>query len=112
MDLVVFVAVIGAAVMHAGWNALVKGGADKRTSMAAVMLGHVPFALVSLLFVPLPDPAALPYLITGIALHAGYQLFLMKSYQKGDLTQVYPHRPWVGAADRGADLGWAVRSAS
>ena len=83
-------AVIGAALLHASWNALVKGGADKRVSMGAVVLGHVPLALIALPFVPLPATESLPYLAAGIALHVGYQLFLMNSYRTGDLTQVYP----------------------
>ena len=90
MDITVFVAVLGAAVLHATWNAVVKGGTDKRLNMAAVMLGHIPFAMVSLLFVPLPAVESLPYLAAGIGLHFGYQIFLMRSYEKGDLTQVYP----------------------
>ena len=39
---------------------------------------------------PLPQAESLPYLIAGIALHFGYQVFLMQSYRIGDLTQVYP----------------------
>jgi len=90
MTLTVFVAVIGAAILHASWNALIKGGADKRVSMGAVMLGHIPLALAALPFVPLPAVESLPYLAAGILLHFGYQLFLLQSYRLGDLTQVYP----------------------
>ena len=59
-------------------------------AMAAVVLGHLPFALGALPFVPLPAAEALPYLLGGIALHVGYQFFLLGSYSSGDLTQVYP----------------------
>lgn len=90
MSGIVFLAVIGAAVLHAAWNALVKGGADKTLSMGAVVIGHMPIALVALPFVPLPAAESLPYLFAGMLLHFGYQLFLLKSYQMGDLTQVYP----------------------
>ena len=90
MTLTVFVAVIGAALLHASWNALIKGGADKRVSMGAVMLGHIPLALAALPFVPLPAVESLPYLLAGILLHFGYQMFLLQSYRLGDLTQVYP----------------------
>lgn len=90
MGATVFIAVIGAAALHAIWNALVKGSADKRLSMGSVVLGHIPFAMVALIFVPMPAQASLPYLFGGIALHVGYQLFLLKSYEAGDLTQVYP----------------------
>ncbi len=90
MSTVVFVAVLGAAILHAGWNALVKGGANKRVAMGAVVIGHAPFALLALFFVPLPAHASLPYMVGGIWLHVGYQIFLIHAYEKGDLTQVYP----------------------
>ena len=86
----VFIAVIGAGVLHAAWNALVKGSTDKALSMGAVVIGHVPIAAIILPVVPMPEVASLPYLFSGIALHLGYQIFLLKSYQTGDLTQVYP----------------------
>lgn len=90
MSTPVFLAVILAALLHATWNAVVKGGADKHVSMTAVVIGHLPFALAVLPFVPAPTLASLPYLGAGIALHFGYQLFLLHSYKAGDLTQVYP----------------------
>lgn len=90
MTATVFIAVIGAALLHAVWNAVVKGGADKWVSMAAIVLGHVPFALAALMFAPAPDPASFPWMAAGVALHIGYQFFLLWAYQQGDLTQVYP----------------------
>ncbi len=90
MDSTVFVAVLLAALLHATWNALVKGGADKHASMTAVVLGHVPAALLVLPFVPLPSMGSLPWLAAGVALHLGYQLMLIAGYRAGDLTQVYP----------------------
>ena len=90
MSTTVFIAVIGAAVLHASWNALVKGGSDKLMALAAVMLGHVPFALVAIAVSGPIATESLPYLFVGIFLHLGYQLFLLYSYGAGDLTQVYP----------------------
>lgn len=90
MTALVFFAVLLAALLHAAWNALVKGGADKHAAMAGIVIGHLPIALVILPFVPLPDAASLPWLFAGIALHLGYQLFLIAGYRIGDLTQVYP----------------------
>ena len=86
----VFLAIILAAILHASWNAIVKSGGDKRVAMGAVVLGHVPFGVTVLFIVPTPDPASFPYLISGVALHFGYQLFLLNAYRIGDLTQVYP----------------------
>ncbi|MCK0096451.1 DMT family transporter [Yoonia sp. F2084L] len=90
MTTTVFLAVIGAALLHAAWNALVKGGADKLVSLTAVMFGHTPFAIVAVLIAPPIGAEALPFLAAGILLHLGYQLFLLYSYGAGDLTQVYP----------------------
>lgn len=86
----VFFTVLAAAVLHASWNALVKSGGDKALSMGAVVLGHVPFAIVAVFFVPFPAPESWPYMALSVLLHFGYQVFLLKSYRIGDLTQVYP----------------------
>lgn len=90
MTTTVFFAVLTAAFLHAAWNAMVKGGVDKRVTMAAVMLGHVPPAALALLFVPTPSIESLPWMIAGIIAHLGYQVFLLGAYTKGDLSQVYP----------------------
>ncbi|MGB5863697.1 MAG: DMT family transporter [Sulfitobacter sp.] len=86
----VFFAVLAAAFLHAVWNAMVKGGADKRVTMAAVMLGHVPPAMLALLLVPPPAWESWPWLLAGMLAHLGYQIFLLGAYAKGDLSQVYP----------------------
>lgn len=90
MDTTIFIAVISAALLHALWNAVVKGSKDKHLSMSAVVLGHAPFAALALLFVPAPAMESWPWLAGGIVLHFGYQLFLLNAYKIGDLTQVYP----------------------
>lgn len=90
MSTTVFLAVLLAAVLHAVWNALLKHGADKYVGMAGVVVGHTPFALAVLPFVPFPEPAAYPYMTGSVLLHFGYQMFLLWSYRVGDLTQVYP----------------------
>jgi drug/metabolite transporter (DMT)-like permease len=90
MDLVVYLAVMLAALLHAVWNGLLKNGEDKHLGMTAVVVGHIPIAACVLPFVPTPDPASWPYLAGGVVLHVAYQLFLLMSYRIGDLTQVYP----------------------
>ena len=90
MSLTVFLAVIGAAFLHAMWNALLKGGSDKTLGMVAVSVGHIPVAVLALFFVPMPQPESYPYILAGTLLHLGYQVFLLNSYRIGDLTQVYP----------------------
>ncbi len=90
MSLTVFLAVLCAALLHASWNALVKGGADKKVNMSGVVLGHTPAALIILFLTPVPLPESWPYLIAGMFAHFGYQVFLLNAYTKGDLSQVYP----------------------
>ena len=90
MSPTVMIIVLFAALLHASWNFLVKSTDNKYLSMSAVVLGHAPFALAALIFAPLPALAALPYLLGGVMLHLGYQLFLLASYRIGDLSQVYP----------------------
>ena len=69
---------------------MVKGGADKRLAMTSVVIGQGLFALPVLPFVPAPAPESHGLILASIALHIGYQLFLLASYRAGDLTQVYP----------------------
>lgn len=90
MSTTVFLAVLLAALLHASWNALVKGGSDKLLNMSAVVLGHVPIAIVCVLFSPIPARASWPFIVAGVVLHVGYQFALLVSYRVGDLTQVYP----------------------
>ncbi|TKB23495.1 hypothetical protein FCL47_22330 [Desulfopila sp. IMCC35006] len=90
MPLSVMLVVLLAATLHASWNFLIKRNEDKHIGMTAVVLGHTPFALVVLLFSPLPRLESLPYIVIGALLHTGYQLFLLYSYRIGDLSQVYP----------------------
>lgn len=90
MSATVFLAVLGAAVLHAVWNALVKGGHDKMLATSAVVIGQGACGAAVLVAVPAPDWACWPWLIAGLGLHLGYQVFLMNAYRIGDLTQVYP----------------------
>eukprot|EP01036_Dinobryon_divergens_P006643 gene6643-8826_t len=90
MDLAVFVAVIAGAAMHAGWNALLKTGGDRMGIMALIALGHGIPAALALPFVGPLHPAAWPFVIGSLILHVGYRVFLVKAYEMGDMSQVYP----------------------
>lgn len=104
MSSIVFIVVIGAAILHAAWNALVKGGADKTLSMGAVVIGHRPIAVIALPFVPLPSVENLPYLFTGIGLHFVYDAALPP------MTAVSPIRSMLhGARTIGSDTNLPPR---
>lgn len=90
MELPVFLAVLAAAVMHAGWNVLVKLKLDRFLSLCLIQTIMGFMGLVMLLVFPAPSLASLPYALTSGVLHLGYNLFLARSYRTGDLSQVYP----------------------
>ena len=90
MDLNVVAVVLGAAFLHAFWNFQVRGTADKALGMAAVMFGHLPLAIVGLLYVGFPPPDAWPFVAASAILHLGYQVFLLNAYRFGALTEIYP----------------------
>ena len=48
MSGVVFITVITAALVHASWNSLVKASTDKTLAMGAIVIGHVPIAVIIL----------------------------------------------------------------
>ncbi len=85
-----FLAVLVAAMMHAAWNAFVRVGLDRFSSILLLSMTQSGLALVLLPFTPLPAPAAWPWIAAASVLHTGYKLFLIRAYQHGDLTQVYP----------------------
>lgn len=88
--------VLCAALLHATWNAFIKGGTDKTLNMVAVVLGHTPFAMLALIWVPLPHSDSLMWVVVSAFLHMGYQFFLLAAYRSGDFTQVYPLARGVG----------------
>jgi drug/metabolite transporter (DMT)-like permease len=103
----VFGVVLGAAVLHAAWNALVKHGGDPFLRLAVVNLTGSAICLPLLPFVEPPVAAAWPWLLASVAIHIGYCSFLCLAYRTGDLSQVYPVAR--GVAPPGvALLAWLV----
>ena len=86
----VFSSVVFAALLHAGWNALVKTGQNKQSGMLLLTLAHAFFGLCILPFVSLPQGTAWLWLIASGLIHMFYQLFLGLAYERGDLSRVYP----------------------
>ena len=83
--------VLLAAAMHASWNALVKGAADRLLAMTLVAFWPmVPGFLAGLFVLPLPAPASWPFLLGSMATHLAYYICLLNAYRYGDLSQVYP----------------------
>ncbi len=90
MSFGVFLAVLGAAFLHAFWNALVKTGASKQSAMMIVAISQALCGLGIALWRGVPVAAAWPWLLGSGLIHMCYQLFLSHAYDHGDLSRVYP----------------------
>src|SRR5437868_3474216 len=82
--------VLGSALLHASWNGLLRAGADRLWSIAVMSAMSGAAALLLTMFVPLPAPAAWPFVIASAVIQTGYCLFLVRAYRDGHLSQVYP----------------------
>jgi drug/metabolite transporter (DMT)-like permease len=90
MDSTVFAAVLAAAAMHAGWNAVVKTGLDRFLSVTLIAAAAGAISLVCLPFTVLPRGPVWYWILASSVLHTGYKIFLAQAYKSGDLGQVYP----------------------
>jgi len=76
--------------MHAGWNAMLKLELDRLRSMLLLTLAMGSFGLITLGLTHWPNASSLPFVLASAVIHTGYKLFLVKAYESGDLSQVYP----------------------
>lgn len=90
MSFAVSMAVLLAALLHAGWNAMIKGGGDVLHDTAGIVLGAMLIALPFLFVVPLPAPAAWPFIAASVTVHLAYYWLMISAYRLGDLSLVYP----------------------
>lgn len=82
--------VLVAALLHATWNALVKGAVDRTVILGLIAAGHVIPAAIVVFLVPAPSLSSLPYIAASTVIHWGYYVFLNLSYRWGDLSFAYP----------------------
>lgn len=90
MEIHVFVAVLFAAMLHAGWNTLVKAGSDKLVSTTLVASGGGLIALPLIFVAPLPAIESWPYLLASAIIHIGYFTAIVLLYRNADLSVAYP----------------------
>jgi drug/metabolite transporter (DMT)-like permease len=93
--------VLGAALIHAAWNALAKRAQDQLVFLwSSVSLATLALVPVGLALLP-PEgvsSAAAPYLAATIAIHAVYFYALSRAYGSGDFSLVYPIARGLGVA--------------
>jgi drug/metabolite transporter (DMT)-like permease len=99
MSTSVIAAVLCAALMHAGWNILVKLhariGASGVSGVSAaptvlVVAGSGLLCAAALPFVASPAPASWPFIAASALVQALYYKLLIETYRNGDLSHAYP----------------------
>lgn len=90
MSLGVLLAVLGAAFLHALWNALIKTGTSKIGAMVILSIAEVPIGVAVVIFRPLPAAEVWPWVLAAGCAHFFYKTFLTFAYDRGDLSRVYP----------------------
>lgn len=90
MDTFVVLAVLFGALLHAGWNALVKSSGDKELDIALVHFLGAIASLPLLLLFGMPPREAWPFIGASLFVHIAYYLTLNGAYQHGDLGATYP----------------------
>ena len=92
LTLGVTLAVLGAGLLHAGWNALIKsaGGGDALLDTATIVAGSTACSLLALPFLPVPLSEAWPMAAASVVIHFGSYLTLAEAYRTGDLSFAYP----------------------
>ncbi|WP_020474614.1 EamA family transporter [Zavarzinella formosa] len=86
----VAIPVLFAALLHAGWNALVRAGTDRVLDTARIAAGAALVSAPALVFLPLPAAESLPFLLASGIVHVGYFTMVAVTYRVGDLSLVYP----------------------
>lgn len=87
-------AVLGAALLHASWNAMLKrragGAADPLVATLLVVAGAAFSAALLLPFLPAPARASWPFIAASSVLQTAYYLLLAATYRAGDVSHAYP----------------------
>ena len=91
LSLGVTLAVLGAAFLHALWNAMLKSAAGvPMLDTALIVAGTSVVCVVLMPFVPPPAAAAWPFIAASMLIHFAYYVTLAGAYRRGDLSFAYP----------------------
>ncbi len=90
MTTFVWTAVLGAALLHALWNSVVKSADDKFMGSARVALWTGIAAVLVAVVTPPPFAASLPYVVASALIHIVYFLLVGRLYRNADLSVAYP----------------------
>jgi uncharacterized membrane protein len=82
--------VLAAALLHATWNALLRSGQDRMAAMTLMCVVSGAAGAVVAMASPAPSPAVWPYAIFSALIQIAYCIVLVRAYDRGELSQIYP----------------------
>lgn len=90
MPLAAIAAALTSALIHASWNAALKGGRGDRIADAFLIAvgGLLVWGVVALIW-GAPHPDAWPFLIASVLIHLVYWFTLFSAYDAGDMSHIY-----------------------
>ncbi len=90
MSLTVFAILLFAAMLHAGWNALVRHDPDRGAAATAMAAGGAVIGIVLVPFLPPLTPTVVPYIVVSGLIHLAYYALIGRAYRLGELSVAYP----------------------
>jgi drug/metabolite transporter (DMT)-like permease len=81
---------LGAAFLHAGWNVLLAGSRDTRSSTAGLLVWGVALLAVPALLTRGVSSEAVPYIAASAVFELCYFVLLARAYDSGEVSVVYP----------------------
>ncbi|WP_263382299.1 DMT family transporter [Granulicella arctica] len=82
--------VLLSALLHATWNAQLKGSSNRSQFMANMSTCMGVLALICIPFVPFPVGSAWMCIALSAVLHVVYNLLLLQNYRLSDFSSAYP----------------------
>ncbi len=82
--------VLFSALIHASWNAVLKSGSQKLIDATLMSFFGGIFCFIAIMFLPIVNVAAWPYIISSAIIHVVYFVCLANAYKHSDLSHAYP----------------------
>lgn len=89
MPLLAVVAALSSALIHASWNAVLKGGTDRVTDSFLIAVGGLVSGVAIIALMGLPPADAWGFILASVLIHLAYWFALFKGYDAGDMSHVY-----------------------
>ena len=87
---IIFFLILFSAILHAGWNLIIKSFNNSLSAMGIKMILHSIICIPVIFFIPYPTGITWLFLIASVLIHNLYFIILGISYNKGDLSYIYP----------------------